>query len=102
MVKMSQTYRSGTGDIDAIDYTEMFLDKEQQVDAAQLNDFYVLENLRPVVTKKNCRMECGVAGYDNTVGLPSFFLSNATLLRGLHLPALGPAGNRGRRPRRPQ
>lgn len=73
VVKMAQTFRSGTGDIDAIDFIEMFLDNEQQIDPAQLNDFYVLENFRPVVTKKNWRMDCGVAGYDNTFGLPPFF-----------------------------
>ena len=73
VVKMAQTFRSGTGDIDAIDFIEMFLDNEQQLDPAQLNDFYVLENFRPVVTKKNWRMDCGVAGYDNTFGLPPFF-----------------------------
>jgi hypothetical protein len=73
LVKMAQTFRSGTGDIDAIDYVEMFLENEQQLDPAQLNDFYVLENFRPVITKKNWRMDCGVAGYDNTFGLPPFF-----------------------------
>jgi hypothetical protein len=30
-------------------------------------------NFRPAVTKKNWRMDCGVAGYDNTFGLPPFF-----------------------------
>ncbi len=73
IIKMAQTFRSGTGDIDAIDYIEIFLDNEQQVDPDELNDFYVLENFRPVVTKKNWRMDCGVAGYDNTFGLPPFF-----------------------------
>jgi hypothetical protein len=73
VIKMAQSFRSGTGDIDAIDFVEMFLDNEQQVDPAQVNDFYVLENFRPVVTKKNWRMDCGVAGYDNTFGLPPFF-----------------------------
>ena len=33
----------------------------------------MLVNFRPVVTKKNWRMDCGVAGYDNTFGLPPFF-----------------------------
>jgi hypothetical protein len=33
----------------------------------------VLANFRPVVTKKNWRMDCGVAGYDNRLGLPPFF-----------------------------
>jgi hypothetical protein len=73
VVKMAQTFRSGTNDIDAIDYVEMFLENDQQLDPADLNDIYVLENFRPVVTKKNWRMDCGVAGYDNTFGLPPFF-----------------------------
>jgi hypothetical protein len=73
VIKMAQTFRSGTNDIDAIDFVEMFLENDQQIDPAELNDFYVLENFRPVVTKKNWRMDCGVAGYDNTFGLPPFF-----------------------------
>jgi hypothetical protein len=73
VVKMAQTFRSGTDDIDAIDYVEMLLENEQQTDPAELNDTHVLENFRPVVTKKNWRMDCGVAGYDNTFGLPPFF-----------------------------
>jgi hypothetical protein len=72
-VKMAQTFRSGTNDIDAIDYVEMFLDDERQTSLDDLNDVYVLVNFRPVVTKKNWRMDCGVAGYDNTFGLPPFF-----------------------------
>jgi hypothetical protein len=51
----------------------MFLENDQQVDPSVLNDTYVLENFRPVVTKRNWRMDCGVAGYDNTFGLPPFF-----------------------------
>jgi hypothetical protein len=73
VVKMAQTFRSGTNDIDAIDYVEMFLDNAQQTDPTVLSDFYVLENFRLVVTKRNWRMDCGVAGYDNTFGLPPFF-----------------------------
>jgi hypothetical protein len=73
VIKMAQTFRSGTSDIDAIDYIEMFLENDQQADPADLNDIYVLENFRPAVTKKNWRMDCGVAGYDNTFGLPPFF-----------------------------
>lgn len=73
VVKMAQTFRSGTADIDAIDYIELFLANDSQIDPAALNDAYVLENFRPVVTKKNWRMDCGVAGYDNTFGLPPFF-----------------------------
>jgi len=73
VVKMAQTFRSGTNDIDAIDYVEMFLQDEQQISPDDLNEVYVLVNFRPVVTKQNWRMDCGVAGYDNTYGLPPFF-----------------------------
>ena len=73
VVKMAQTFRSGTNDIDAIDFVDMFLDDEDQIDPDELNDLYVLVNFRPVVTNKNWRMDCGVAGYDNTFGLPPFF-----------------------------
>src|SRR4051812_20769209 len=73
VVKMAQTFRSGTNDIDAIDYVEMFLQDEQQTNPDDLNQVYVLVNFRPVVTKRNWRMDCGVAGYDNTFGLPPFF-----------------------------
>src|SRR6202790_4842784 len=72
-VKMAQTFRSGTNDIDAVDFLEMFLEDEQQTDLDTLNDVYVLVNFRPAVTKKNWRMDCGVAAYDNTFGLPPFF-----------------------------
>jgi hypothetical protein len=73
VVKMAQTFRSGTNDVDAIDYMEMFLGDEGQTNPDDLNDLYVLVNFRPVVTKQNWRMDCGVAGYDNTFGLPPFF-----------------------------
>ncbi|HTB12110.1 MAG TPA: hypothetical protein VK752_11085 [Bryobacteraceae bacterium] len=73
VVKMAQTFRSGTNDIDATDFLEMFLEDEEQVSLETLNDLYVLVNFRPAVTRKNWRMDCGVAGYDNTFGLPPFF-----------------------------
>jgi len=41
VIKMAQTFRSGTNDIDAIDYVEMFLENDQQIDPTDLNDFYV-------------------------------------------------------------
>jgi hypothetical protein len=73
VVKMAQTFRSGTNDIDAIDYVDMFLADEGQINPDDLNELYVLVNFRPVVTKRNWRMDCGVAGYDNAFGLPPFF-----------------------------
>ncbi|MBP3957108.1 hypothetical protein J8F10_17725 [Gemmata sp. G18] len=73
VVKMAQTFRSGTNDVDALDFAELFLANEEQVDPDELNELYVLVNFRPAVTKLNWRMDCGVAGYDNTFGLPPFF-----------------------------
>lgn len=72
-IKIAQTFRTGTNDIDALDYVSMFLDNEGQIDPQELNDRYVLVNFRPVVTNKNWRIDCGVAGYDNRLGLPPFF-----------------------------
>jgi hypothetical protein len=73
VVKMAQTFRSGTNDVDALDFAELFLTNEEQVDPDELNELYVLVNFRPAVTNLNWRMDCGVAGYDNTFGLPPFF-----------------------------
>ena len=70
---MGQTFRTGTNDVDAVDYIDMFLNDHSQVDAEALNETYVLVNFRPCMTDKNWRMDCGVAGYDNTRGLPPFF-----------------------------
>lgn len=75
VVRMAQTFRTGTNDIDALDYVHMYLRDESQAQANlhEFNDHYVLVNFRPAVTKKNWRMDCGVAGYDNRLGLPPFF-----------------------------
>ncbi|HVY32282.1 MAG TPA: hypothetical protein VHB79_37350 [Polyangiaceae bacterium] len=73
VVKVAQTFRSGTHDMDATDFIEMFFDDERQIDPDELNQQYVLVNFRPAVTDKNWRMDCGVAGYDNEFGLPPFF-----------------------------
>jgi hypothetical protein len=75
VVKMAQTFRTGTNDIDALDFVQMYLRDESQHHANlhDFNDLYVLTNFRPVAIKKNWRMDCGVAGYDNRLGLPPFF-----------------------------
>jgi len=75
VVKMAQTFRTGTNDIDALDFVHMYLrdDSQHQNNMHDFNDLYVLVNFRPVVTNKNWRMDCGVAGYDNRLGLPPFF-----------------------------
>lgn len=73
VIKMAQSFRTGTNDVDAVDYVDMFLDAHDEVDAERLNDTYVLVNFRPCLTNVNWRMDCGVAGYDNRTGLPPFF-----------------------------
>jgi hypothetical protein len=73
VVKMAQTFRSGTNDIDAVDYIDLFLEDHDRIDLESLNDTYVMVNFRPCLTNKNWRMDCGVAGYDNRSGLPPFF-----------------------------
>jgi hypothetical protein len=73
IVKIAQTFRSGTNDIDAVDFVDLFLVDEEKIDPDAMNDLYVLVNFRPVVTNRNWRMDCGVAGYDNSFGLPPFF-----------------------------
>jgi hypothetical protein len=73
IVKIAQTFRTGTNDIDAVDFVDLYLQNEGQVKIEDLNDYYALVNFRPVVTNKNWRMDCGVGGYDNRFGLPPFF-----------------------------
>jgi hypothetical protein len=73
VVKVAQTFRSGTNDADTLDYVQMALDDEAQSRLEELNDLYVLVNFRPAVTNENWRIDCGVAGYDNRLGLPPFF-----------------------------
>ncbi len=75
LIKIAQTFRTGTNDIDALDYVFMYLNDEKQSHSElhQVNDVYVLDNFRPVVTNKNWRIDCGVGGYDNRLGLPPFF-----------------------------
>ena len=75
IVKIAQTFRTGTNDIDALDFLHMYLHDESQEHSNlhEFNDLYVMVNFRPVVTNKNWRIDCGVAGYDNRLGLPPFF-----------------------------
>src|SRR5260370_40924163 len=75
VVKIAQSFQTGTNDIDALDYVEMYLHDEdqRQKDLHEINEVYVLENFRPVVTNKHWRIDCGVAGYDNRLRRPSFF-----------------------------
>jgi hypothetical protein len=72
VIKIAQAFRTGTNDIDALDYLFMYLNDEKQShsDLHHFNDVYILDNFRPVVTNNNWRIDCG---YDNRLGLPPFF-----------------------------
>lgn len=74
-VAMALTYRTGTADIDAVDFIQMIINDSSYNDFDELRDFYVIDDLRPAITNKNYRMDCGVAGYDNSVGIPPFIPS---------------------------
>lgn len=69
---MAQTFRTGTNDIDATDYIDLFLEDHYRRDVEALNGDYVRVTFRPCGTTVNWRMDCGVAGYDNSAGLPPF------------------------------
>ena len=74
VVKMAQTFRSGHQRHRRHRFRgTCFSTTNNRPNPDDLNDVYVLVNFRPVVTKRNWRMDCGVAGYDNTFGLPPFF-----------------------------
>jgi hypothetical protein len=72
-IKIAQTFRSGTNDIDALDFVEMFLADPTQRSLDEPSEQFVLVNFRPTVTRQNWRIDCGVAAYDNEFGLPPFF-----------------------------
>jgi hypothetical protein len=73
VVKVAQTFRTGTNDIDAVDFVDLFLQDDAAERLEDLNDLHILVNFRPAVTNKNWRIDCGVAAYDNRSGLPPFF-----------------------------
>ena len=54
VVKIAQTFRTGTSDIDALDFVQMYLNDESQhqQNLHDFNDLYVLVNFRPVVEEK--------------------------------------------------
>jgi hypothetical protein len=44
VVKIAQTFRSGTNDIDVLDFVDLFLADEEQTSLDDINDVYVLVN----------------------------------------------------------
>ncbi len=68
----AQTFRSGSADVDAIDYANDFLITPENAFINDMSYRYVLQGFEPCVTKMNWRLDCGVSSYDNREGLPPF------------------------------
>jgi len=71
-IKLAQSFRTGSSDVDSKDYVEEFLRNPTLVSMSDLSKVYVLSDCVPCITKVNWRLDCGVAGYDNRGGLPPF------------------------------
>lgn len=69
----AQTYRSGSADVDAIDYANDFLINPYHAFVNDMSLRYVIQAFKPCVTSTNWRLDCGISGYDNSKGLPPFF-----------------------------
>lgn len=72
-IKHAQTFRTGSADVDIIDYVDEFLEDPTLISVNDMKKVFVIEDFKPVVTNENWRVDCGVSGYDNTEGLPPFF-----------------------------
>jgi hypothetical protein len=71
-IKVAQTYRTGSSDVDAKDYAEEFLENPELVLRNDMSQVYVISDFVPCITAQNWRIDCGVAGYDNQNGLLPF------------------------------
>lgn len=69
----AQTFRSGSADVDAVDYAEDFMITPENAFINDMSLLYVIKGYKPCVTKTNWRLDCGISGYDNREGLPPFF-----------------------------
>jgi hypothetical protein len=71
-VMTAQTFRSGSADVDAVDYANDFLVNPENVLVNDMALRYVIQAHRPCVTATNWRLDCGISAYDNSNGLPPF------------------------------
>lgn len=69
----AQTFRTGSADVDAVDYANDFLVNPNNAFVNDMSLRYVLTAFRPCVTKVNWRLDVGISSFDNTDGLPPFF-----------------------------
>ncbi|MDP2736544.1 MAG: hypothetical protein Q8O59_02025 [bacterium] len=72
LVKVAQTYRTGSTDVDAIDYINEFFVDPHAITINDLNEVFVISNFLPCLTKENWRIDSGVCALDNRFGLPPF------------------------------
>ncbi len=71
-IKVAQTYRTGSSDVDAKDYAREFFKDPVLLSVNDMTMVYALSDFIPCVTDQNWRIDCGVAAYDNHEGLPPF------------------------------
>jgi len=71
-VKVAQTYRTGSPDINASDYAREFLRNPVLFSSNGMTRVFAISRFIPCITDSNWRIDCGVSAYDNTEGLPPF------------------------------
>lgn len=72
-VVVAQSYRSGSADVDTVDYINDFLIDPHYVFVNDMSLRYVLHGIRPCITSQNWRFDTGVSAFDNSLGLPPYF-----------------------------
>jgi len=72
LVKIAQTYRTGSPDVDVIDYINEFFDDPHAITINDLNEVFIISDFLPCLTKVNWRIDSGVCALDNRFGLPPF------------------------------
>ncbi len=72
-IKMAETCLTGTDNLDSLDFAYFFLNDRLAQDLQDNGHVFVVSVYHPFVTKENWKNACGVSGYDNREGLPSFF-----------------------------
>ncbi|MEM3113265.1 MAG: hypothetical protein QXI33_02465 [Candidatus Pacearchaeota archaeon] len=72
LIKIAQTFRTGSSDVDMKDYAKEFLVNPELLSKNDMSQIYVISDYIPCITDSNWRIDCGVSGYDNSRGLPPF------------------------------
>ena len=72
LIKIAQTYRTGSPDVDVIDYINEFFEDPYAITINDLNEVFIISDFSPCLTKMNWRIDSGVCALDNRFGLPPF------------------------------